>query len=149
MMEPVAPMLVLAAEVLELTPALAAVVVESVAAEEVTVGLTAVVDDIVVDVSAVAVSDLVEELQPLRAKPARRSVNKIEFFIGGLSCAPTDRPVSARFRPGMEWLPGARNGVFAHSHDLRQANDFAPAQRLENYSRSHARIPALQWGNLA
>lgn len=67
---------------------LAAVAVESVAVEEVTVGRTAVVDDIVVDVSAVAVSDLVEELQPLRAKPARRSVNKIDFFIGGLSCAP-------------------------------------------------------------
>jgi hypothetical protein len=80
LIEPVALTLVFALLALEV---LAAVVVSE-EAEEVTVGLTAVEDDIVVDVSAVAVSDLVAELQPPKARPARRSVNKIEFFIGGV-----------------------------------------------------------------
>ena len=46
-------------------------------------GVVLVVDDVVE--SATAVSDLVAELQPARAKPARRRVNKIDFFIRELS----------------------------------------------------------------
>jgi hypothetical protein len=53
---------------------------------------------VVVVVSLAAVlEDLVLLLQPLRANPARIKVNNIEFFIGGLSCGPTDRPSSDRF----------------------------------------------------
>ena len=58
----------------------------------VTTGVVAVV----VSVAAV-LEDLVLLLQPLRANPARIRVNNIEFFIGGLSCAPTDRARSVRF----------------------------------------------------
>lgn len=53
---------------------------------------------VVVVVSLAAVlEDLVLLLQPLRANPARIKVNNIEFFIGGLSCGPTDRLSSDRF----------------------------------------------------
>ena len=78
----------------------------SVVVEEVTAGLT-VVAAVVVDVSTDAVSDLVEVLQPLKAKPARRSVNKTEFFIGGLSCLSTDRALPVRFRPLGNWFRAA------------------------------------------
>lgn len=56
--------------------------VASVEDDCVTDGVAAVADLVVAVVSVVAVSDLVEVLQPLKAKPARRRVNKIEFFIG-------------------------------------------------------------------
>ena len=98
-----------------------AAVLVSVDEEVVTVGLTAVVDDIVEDVSAVAVSDLVAELQPAKAKPARRSVNKIECFIGGLSCAPTDRPLSTRFPRREDWFLRGENGRGANAASPRRA----------------------------
>jgi hypothetical protein len=56
----------------------------------VTTGVVEVVAVVVVSVAAV-LEDLVLLLQPLRANPARIKVNNIECFIGGLSCAPTDR----------------------------------------------------------
>ena len=53
--------------------------------ESTTTGAVAVVCIVVVSVVAV-LEDLVLLLQPARANPARINVNKIEFFIGGLSC---------------------------------------------------------------
>ena len=47
-------------------------------------------------VSAV-LEDLVLLLQPARANPARSKVNNVVFFIGGLSCAPTDPAHLDRF----------------------------------------------------
>jgi len=55
-------------------------------------------DDAVVVVGSVA-EDLVELLQPLRANPANIKVNNDVFFIGGLSCAPTDPAHLRRFAP--------------------------------------------------
>ena len=46
---------------------------------------------------AALLEDLVLLLQPLRANPARMSVNSIEFFIGGLIYATTDRAHTTRF----------------------------------------------------
>ena len=59
-------------------------------------GEVAAVVVVVVSVAAV-LEDLVLLLQPLRANPARIKVNNIVFFIGGLSCSPSDRRSSDRF----------------------------------------------------
>jgi hypothetical protein len=54
--------------------------------------------DVMVVVSVAAVwEDLVVLLQPLRANPASIKVNNIVLFIGGLSCASTDRGLVNRF----------------------------------------------------
>lgn len=56
-----------------------------------------------VDVDAVVsvpvLEDRVALLQPARANPAKIKVNNMVFFIGGLSCAPTDRAAIDRFAP--------------------------------------------------
>ena len=70
-------------------------VVADVVDESITAGVVAVV--LIVVVSVAAVEDLVAELQPLSASPASASVNKIDCFIGGLSCRVTDRSRLARF----------------------------------------------------
>ena len=60
--------------------------------------ITGVVEVVVAVVVSLAVwEDLVLLLQPLRANPARSKVNNIVFFIGGLSCAPTDPGLTDRF----------------------------------------------------
>ena len=51
----------------------------------------------VVEVEGSVAEDLVELLQPLRANPAKIKVNNVVFFIGGLSCAPTDPALPHRF----------------------------------------------------
>lgn len=48
--------------------------------------------------SAVAESERMAELHPANARPAKRRVNKIEFFIGRLIYLPTDPGVPPRFR---------------------------------------------------
>ena len=93
--------------------------------DEWTVGLVAVAEVMVVDVSVVAVSDLVEDLQPLKARPARRSVNKIEFFIGGLSCPQTDLPRTAEFRPQRECFLPRRTTRNSRACECRSSNGFA------------------------
>jgi hypothetical protein len=60
--------------------------------------MTGEVAAVVVVVSVAAVlEDLVLLLQPLRANPASIKVNNIVFFIGGLSCSPSDPRSSDRF----------------------------------------------------
>lgn len=55
---------------------------------------------VVVVASAVAESERIAELHPANASPARRRVNKIEFFIGRLNYLSTDPAVPRRFRNG-------------------------------------------------
>ena len=57
---------------------------------------TGVVGVVVVVVVSV-LEDLVLLAQPARANPARIKVNNIVFFIGGLSCDPTDPGSIDRF----------------------------------------------------
>lgn len=56
-----------------------------------------VVADVVVVVSVAALRDLIAWEHPLRTNPAKITVNKTEFFIGGLSCRITDRARLVRF----------------------------------------------------
>ena len=61
-------------------------------------GVAALVDaEAVVEDEGSVAEDLVELLQPLRANPAKIKVNNVVFFIGGLSCAPTDPALPDRF----------------------------------------------------
>jgi hypothetical protein len=63
-------------------------------------------EGVVVVVAAVSVAAVLEDLvllaQPLRANPANIKVNNIVFFIGGLSCAPTDPGLTDRFSDCLE-----------------------------------------------
>lgn len=98
-------------------------VVESTDVEdELTTGVVVVA---VVVVSVAAVSDRVEVLQPARARPARRSVNKIEFFIGGLSCAPTDRALAPRFPRRGDWFPAGVSRDRQGTREYGTSNGFA------------------------
>lgn len=94
---------------LTLTLVFAAVAAVVSVVDEDTVGVVDVVVAAVV-LSAIAVSDLVEELHPLKARPASRRVNKIEFFIGRLSCASTDRPHVRGFASGGNGFSGEKPG---------------------------------------
>jgi len=78
---------------------LLAAIDESVAAavSSTTTGAVAEVLIVVVVVSGAVLEDRVLLLQALRAKPAKINVNKIEFFIGEMSCLLTDRLISHRF----------------------------------------------------
>lgn len=75
------------------------------------------------------VDDRVEWLQPLRINP-RSAAIKTVFFIGGLSCAPTDRAHVDRFaeRPTSASIPQRYSGANrCGAHALRPRKIEAPA----------------------
>jgi hypothetical protein len=100
---------------------------------------TGVLAVLMVVVSVAAVEDLVVWLQPLRANPASISVNKIECFIGGLSCPLTDRSRFFRFATH----PGAVRTV----GNLERARAEGAAAARQDFPRPNLHRASLQRPN--